>query len=371
MEIVYPQLYNFRQKLKHAIRLGDLSREQLGLAHIDPARAHHIHPVVQPMQVGYGTDYRVVVCSECIGSGIDMDLGYYADFESAILINDVHEIMNGRLHKLLVLRPEDMPFLYTLTANLALSASMKRDSLVPTSVNIMQHLNEHIFTQQQPSKESSKSDIFYNNLFMGTSTSSSTTTTLQQNKNQETDHITILSELCSLPSPLRPRASSFAAVSSPYNKLFLVPKDETRNNLLSENSSSKNTSNIPVESHQRQQPWYSSGPATSATVTSNSSLGDASDSMGVKVASSNHPKDNTINNVRDSSPANANSLFATLSMFASMQDDEFAAAQYLTEMGEGKQNGEMKNRVTPGRSTAGERSLSVSEAQNLTKTHLF
>jgi hypothetical protein len=59
--------------------------------------------------------YRVRICRGCSGETC-IELGSYTDQESAILINDAHEILAERYHRLLVLTPADAPYLSTLFA---------------------------------------------------------------------------------------------------------------------------------------------------------------------------------------------------------------------------------------------------------------
>jgi hypothetical protein len=68
------------------------------------------------MKDGVGSSFRVRICKTCCQGSSHIELGTYVDQESAILVNDVHEIIKGRHEKLTLLRKEDEPYLDQLTA---------------------------------------------------------------------------------------------------------------------------------------------------------------------------------------------------------------------------------------------------------------
>jgi hypothetical protein len=92
--------------------LEGLSLAQLGLEKLD--QCHHA-TINQTMKVG-PPSFRVRICRQCCGGIRHIELGTYVDQESAILVNDVHELMAGRGYRLIVLRPEDKEHLGMLAA---------------------------------------------------------------------------------------------------------------------------------------------------------------------------------------------------------------------------------------------------------------
>src|SRR3546814_14707697 len=61
------------------------------------------------------SDLRVRVCKSCSGLPKLLELGSYADLESAVLVNDGYELLQGRTQKLHLLMPHDTEFLTLLT----------------------------------------------------------------------------------------------------------------------------------------------------------------------------------------------------------------------------------------------------------------
>ena len=94
---------------------------QWGVVDID--KCHHISTTITSKDCP--PSYRVRVCKTCCKQDNHIELGTYVDQESAVLINDVHEILQERYDKLLVLTKEDRSFLHVLQVrpNLTLTLS--------------------------------------------------------------------------------------------------------------------------------------------------------------------------------------------------------------------------------------------------------
>eukprot|EP01041_Mallomonas_annulata_P005598 gene5598-11284_t len=111
-KVYYPRLHKFRlQQLENGIDLKGITDTQMGLQFLE--RCHHISNT-QPVKDG-GPSYRVRVCKTCCQGDSHIELGTYVDQESAIIVNDAHEIMHDRFSKLAVLRKEDKLYLNFLT----------------------------------------------------------------------------------------------------------------------------------------------------------------------------------------------------------------------------------------------------------------
>ena len=131
-DVVYKQLYQLRiTQMKQGVDLSRLTRVQWGLT---PLKfSHHIVLKKSPWK---NTDipftFRVTVCKSCSLSqnASSMFLGVYGDQESALLVNDVHEILCGRCDKLSVLRKEDAMFFHHLTAR---TLDEREDVLLPSA----------------------------------------------------------------------------------------------------------------------------------------------------------------------------------------------------------------------------------------------
>ena len=131
-DVVYRQLYQLRMnQLKQGVDLSGLSRVQWGLQQLK--FSHHIVLKKSPFRcVEIPVMFRVTVCKSCCPCQ-DMSstfLGVYGDQESALLVNDVHEILNGRTEKLSVLRKEDAMFFHHLTAK---TLNESEGTLLPAS----------------------------------------------------------------------------------------------------------------------------------------------------------------------------------------------------------------------------------------------
>jgi hypothetical protein len=116
-DVVYKQLYYLRMaQMRQGVDLKGLSRIQWGLS---PLKfSHHIVLKKNPWRdIDVSVIFQVTVCKTCCPSQEpNTNLGVYADQESALLVNDVHEILSGRCEKLTVLRREDAMFFHHLTA---------------------------------------------------------------------------------------------------------------------------------------------------------------------------------------------------------------------------------------------------------------
>ena len=80
--------------------------------HIVPMKLHHI---VRRKTADNSPFYRVRVCRNCTSSDDTIYLGSYTDLESAILVNDAHELMHNRNAHTHVMTPQDMHFVESLT----------------------------------------------------------------------------------------------------------------------------------------------------------------------------------------------------------------------------------------------------------------
>lgn len=93
--IVFKQLHALRvTQMKQGVDLSNLTRTQWGLSSLK--FSHHI--VLKKSNFrDVPIIFQVTVCSACSPSEeyLPVFLGVYGDQESALLINDVHEILNG------------------------------------------------------------------------------------------------------------------------------------------------------------------------------------------------------------------------------------------------------------------------------------
>lgn len=117
-DVAYKQLYQLRiTQIRQGVDLSALSRVQWGLSTLK--FSHHIVLKKSPWgDAGIPFIFRVAVCKTCSPAQDNSStfLGVYGDQESALLVNDVHEILSGRCDKLSVLRKEDAMFFHHLTA---------------------------------------------------------------------------------------------------------------------------------------------------------------------------------------------------------------------------------------------------------------
>lgn len=106
---IYPRVHHLRMKqMENGFDISYLRLENCGLAVIH--FTHHISKLFE----GKTESYRVRACRTCTKLTIPLDLGQYADLESAMIVNDVHEILQGRTTQLHVLIPEDIAYLHYL-----------------------------------------------------------------------------------------------------------------------------------------------------------------------------------------------------------------------------------------------------------------
>mmetsp|Transcript_2659 Transcript_2659/g.3988 ORF Transcript_2659/g.3988 Transcript_2659/m.3988 type:complete len:727 (-) Transcript_2659:229-2409(-) len=104
-EVLYPRTYQLRQKQKiDGMDTDKLPMEKKGLAPV--TTMHHITRITE----GGVVCYRVRICRTCSGLKQLLELGSCADLESALLLNDVHEILEGRVSQLQLLVPDDMKY---------------------------------------------------------------------------------------------------------------------------------------------------------------------------------------------------------------------------------------------------------------------
>ena len=126
-KVIYsPSVLRLRQyQISCGLDIIKLRTEQQGIAPV--TRLHHISmngcsstvrdgdlsnsQLQAPVQV----PYRVRICRTCSKQKETIDLGTYADLESALLINDAHEILNSRFNHLHLLCPDDLSFLSYIT----------------------------------------------------------------------------------------------------------------------------------------------------------------------------------------------------------------------------------------------------------------
>lgn len=110
LAIIYPRTYRLRQlQEKEGKDITALKLEQRGLAPI--TYLHHVSKIIE----GKTESYRVRICRTCSGLPILLELGSYADVESALLVNDIHEILQNRTKQLHLLVPEDIEYVKYLT----------------------------------------------------------------------------------------------------------------------------------------------------------------------------------------------------------------------------------------------------------------
>lgn len=109
-QVFYPRVHRLRMKqLEDGLDISQLRLENCGLATIH--FTHHISKLFE----GKTESYRVRACRTCIKLTIPLDLGQYADLESAMLVNDAHEILQGRTTQLHILVPEDIAYFHIMT----------------------------------------------------------------------------------------------------------------------------------------------------------------------------------------------------------------------------------------------------------------
>ena len=109
-EIHSQRTFNLRKKQREAgVEFMNLRPEQKGLLPV--TFMHHVSKVVE----GKMAFYRVRICRTCSGLPTLIELGSFADVESALLVNDAHEIQNGRTKQLHLLVKGDCSFFHMLS----------------------------------------------------------------------------------------------------------------------------------------------------------------------------------------------------------------------------------------------------------------
>ena len=110
LTIISPRVYRLRQlqAREGGLNVSELRLEQRGLAPI--TYLHHVSKIIE----GNAESYRVRICRTCSGLPNLLELGSYADVESALLVNDSHELMQNRLNQLHLLCAEDLKYINTL-----------------------------------------------------------------------------------------------------------------------------------------------------------------------------------------------------------------------------------------------------------------
>lgn len=105
LTIISPRVYRLRQlQACEGVNLAELRLEQRGLAPI--TYMHHVSKIIE----GNTESYRVRICRTCSGLPTLLELGSYTDVESALLVNDVHELMQDRTKQLHLLCVDDVKY---------------------------------------------------------------------------------------------------------------------------------------------------------------------------------------------------------------------------------------------------------------------
>ena len=105
LTIISPRVYRLRQfQACEGMNISDLRLEQRGLAPI--TYMHHVSKIIE----GNTESYRVRICRTCSGLPTLLELGSYTDVESALLVNDVHELMQDRTKQLHLLCVDDVKY---------------------------------------------------------------------------------------------------------------------------------------------------------------------------------------------------------------------------------------------------------------------
>mmetsp|Transcript_10800 Transcript_10800/g.16431 ORF Transcript_10800/g.16431 Transcript_10800/m.16431 type:complete len:776 (+) Transcript_10800:56-2383(+) len=129
--VCYPRIFALRQKQSvDGVDISGLPLEKRGLAHV--STMHHVTRITE----GGVVCFRVRVCRTCSGLKQLLELGSCADLESALLLNDVHEIIEGRFSQLQLLVPEDAKYFKSICVR-------KRGSTDDTPV--MNLINERLW----------------------------------------------------------------------------------------------------------------------------------------------------------------------------------------------------------------------------------
>ena len=106
--VVFKQTHALRvTQMNQGVDLSNLSLTQWGLS--DLKFSHHI-VLKKSNVIDVPVIFQVTICNSCCPSeeGSPVFLGAYGDQESALLVNDVHEILNGKCAKI---KDVNMPLL--------------------------------------------------------------------------------------------------------------------------------------------------------------------------------------------------------------------------------------------------------------------
>jgi hypothetical protein len=134
-EIYSIRTYQLRKRQREAgVEFVNLRAEQKGMLPVN--FMHHVSKVVE----GKMAFYRVRICRTCSGQPTLIELGSFADVESALLVNDAHEITHGRTKQLHLLVKGDINYLSWLhvrcrgNVNLTISFNYSIQSLKLTTL---------------------------------------------------------------------------------------------------------------------------------------------------------------------------------------------------------------------------------------------
>jgi hypothetical protein len=109
MTIISPRVYQLRQlQASGGLNIPDLRLDQRGLAPV--TYMHHVSKIIE----GNTESYRVRICRTCSGLPALLELGSYTDVESALLVNDVHELIHERTKQLHLLCVEDVKYISSI-----------------------------------------------------------------------------------------------------------------------------------------------------------------------------------------------------------------------------------------------------------------
>lgn len=111
--IIYPRVFELRRiQAIEGVNLENLTKSQRGIFTLPSL--HHVSKV---LDANGSETYRVRICKACNslnGIGSTLELGTYVDIESALLVNDAHEIGEGRFHMLHLLTAQDKEYIKLL-----------------------------------------------------------------------------------------------------------------------------------------------------------------------------------------------------------------------------------------------------------------
>jgi hypothetical protein len=156
-KIVYKTLFQFRAGLLiDGVDTRNMTDAMWGLVPLH--RCHHVSCVTNSSTVKKSpsnssfndseyplTTYRVRICKTCCGETCHIELGTYNDQESAILVNDAYEIMEGRFSRLSVLCPEDQLYFNRLSVQRCdRSKGKEQVGILEVIAERKRHINPHL-----------------------------------------------------------------------------------------------------------------------------------------------------------------------------------------------------------------------------------